>query len=72
MINFIIKTVTKVILASTYVLCNGALIAPMGTAMIGCMASKNHIPVIAICETYKFEDRVNLDQINNNEQGSNQ
>lgn len=38
MVNFIIKSVTKVILSSTYVLCNGALIAPMGTSMIGCMA----------------------------------
>lgn len=61
---------TKVFLASTYVLCNGALVAPMGTSMIGCIASKHQIPVIVVCETYKFEDRVNLDQINNNEQGS--
>ena len=62
---------TKVFLASTYVLCNGALVAPMGTSMIGCIAQKHHIPVVVVCETYKFEDRVNLDQINNNEQGSN-
>ena len=39
--------------------------------MIGCMAKNYHIPVIVVSETYKFEDRVNLDQINNNEQGSN-
>jgi len=70
MVQFLIQTVTKVFLASTYVLCNGALVAPMGTSMIGCIAHKHHIPVIVVCETYKFEDRVNLDQINNNEQGS--
>ena len=42
----------------------------MGSSMIACLANKNHIPVVAVCETYKFADRVNLDQINNNEQGS--
>ena len=61
MVNFLINTVTKVLLASTYILCNGALVAPMGTSMLGCIASKNKIPVVAVCETYKFADRVNLD-----------
>ena len=70
MVQFLIQTVSKVFLASTYVLCNGALVAPMGTSMIGCIAQKHQIPVVVVCETYKFEDRVNLDQINNNEQGS--
>jgi len=69
MVNFLINQVTKVFLSASYVLCNGALVAPMGSSMIGCIASKHQIPVVAICETYKFEDRVNLDQINNNEQG---
>lgn len=32
MVNFLIKTVTKVLLASTYTLCNGALVAPIGTS----------------------------------------
>lgn len=57
-------------MASTYVLCNGALVAPIGTSQIGCIAYQNQIPVVVVCETYKFADRVNLDQINNNEQGS--
>jgi len=61
MINFLIHTVTKVFLPSTYILCNGALVAPMGSSLIACIASKNHIPVVVVCETYKFEDRVNLD-----------
>ena len=46
---------------STYILCNGALVAPIGSSMIGCLAHKNNIPVVAVCETYKFADRVNLD-----------
>jgi translation initiation factor eIF-2B subunit delta len=70
MVAFLIKTVTKVLLAATYVLCNGALVAPIGTSQIGCIAQQNQIPVVVVCETYKFADRVNLDQINNNEQGS--
>lgn len=70
MVNFLIKTVTKVLMASTYVLCNGALVAPIGSSQIGCIAQQNQIPVVVVCETYKFADRVNLDQINNNEQGS--
>lgn len=32
MVAFLIKTVTKVLLAATYVLCNGALVAPIGTS----------------------------------------
>ena len=38
MVAFLIKTVTKVLLAATYVLCNGALVAPIGTSQIGCIA----------------------------------
>ena len=38
MVSFIINTVTKVFLSSSYILQNGALVAPMGTSMIGCLA----------------------------------
>lgn len=44
-----------------YILCNGALVAPIGSSMIACLAHKNNVPVVAVCETYKFADRVNLD-----------
>ena len=64
------NTVTKVFLPATYILCNGSLVAPTGSGMIACLAHKHHIPVVAVSETYKFADRVNLDQINNNEQGN--
>lgn len=59
--SFLINQVTKVILPATYVLCNGALVAPMGSSIIGALAKQHHIPVVVVCETYKFEDRVNLD-----------
>jgi len=61
MLNFLITSVTKVFLSSTYILCNGAMVGPIGSSMIACLAHKNHIPVVAVCETYKFADRVNLD-----------
>jgi len=58
---FLIETVTKLFLPSTYILCNGALVAPMGSSILACLANRHHVPVVAVCETYKFEDRVNLD-----------
>ena len=42
----------------------------MGTSMIGCLGQKSHVPVVVVCETYKFEDRVNLDQDNNFEEAA--
>lgn len=56
-------------MSASYILCNGAIVAPMGSSLLGCLAKQNHIPVVVVSETYKFEDRVNLDQINNNKQG---
>lgn len=70
MASFLIKDVTKVFLPASYILCNGALVSPIGSSIIGCLAKQYHIPVVVMCETYKFEDRVNLDQINNNQQGT--
>ena len=67
--TFVINQVSKVILAATYILCNGALVSPMGSSILASLAKQHHIPVVAVCETYKFEDRVNLDQISNNQQG---
>lgn len=61
MINFLISSVTKVFVPASYILCNGSLVAPIGTGMIACLAHKYNIPVVAVSETYKFADRVNLD-----------
>ena len=41
----------------------------MGTSMTAYLASQYKVPVIAVCETYKFTQRVNLDQIKKNELG---
>lgn len=38
--------------------------------MIACIASTNKVPVVIFSETYKFSDKVNLDQISNKEIGN--
>ena len=62
-----VKLSQKDLPSNFYFRSDGALVAPIGSSMIACLASKNNVPVVAVCETYKFADRVNLDQINNNE-----
>jgi len=52
------------------VLSNGAIIAQSGSAMVSCMAKKMQKPVVFFSETYKFSDKMNLDQINRNEIGN--
>ena len=37
--------------------------------MVAYLASQHKVPVIAFCETYKFTQRVNIDQIKKNELG---
>ena len=41
MTNFVMSQVTKVFLPASYVLCNGALVAPIGSSIIACIANKN-------------------------------
>ena len=68
-IGSLIQETTKVFIGASYVLGNGGVVATMGTAMVAYLASQHKVPVIAFCETYKFTQRVNLDQIKNNELG---
>lgn len=48
---------------------NGSALSQAGTASIAMMASLNHIPVLFLCETYKFTSKVRLDSICDNEFG---
>jgi len=57
----LMASTTKVFLEASYILGNGAVVAQMGTGMIAYLASQYKVPVIALCETYKFTNRVNLD-----------
>lgn len=68
-IGSLIPRATKLFIGASYVLGNGGVVGQIGTSMIAYMASQHKLPVIAFCETYKFTQRVNLDQIKNNEVG---
>jgi translation initiation factor eIF-2B subunit delta len=67
--SFIINKVTKVFIGASSVLSNGAVIAKSGNSLLTTLAKRHQKPVVVICETYKFSDRVNLDPININEIG---
>jgi translation initiation factor eIF-2B subunit delta len=65
----LITHTTKVFLGVSYVLGNGGVVSDIGTSMVAYIASQHKVPVIAFCESYKFTQRVNLDQIKKNEVG---
>ena len=62
-----ISQTTKVFIDADYVLGNGGVVATIGTSMLSYLAHQYKVPVIALCETYKFTQRVNLDQVKNNQ-----
>ena len=68
-ISALITHTTKVFLGVSYVLGNGGVVSDIGTSMVADIASQHKVPVIAFCESYKFTQRVNLDQIKKNEVG---
>jgi len=61
---------TRVLLAASSMLSNGSMFAPAGTAVVAALAKVRNVPVIAVCESYKFSERVQLDSIVHNELGS--
>jgi translation initiation factor eIF-2B subunit delta len=64
------KEATRVILGASAMLSNGSMLAAAGNAMVASLAKSKLIPVIAVCESYKFSERVQLDSIVHNELGS--
>jgi len=68
-IGSIIQRVTKLFLGTAAVFSNGACYARAGTASIALAAKEKGAPVLVLCESYKFSDRVQLDSIVSNEMG---
>ena len=68
-VSALIQQTSKLFVGPSYVLGNGGLVSNMGTSMVCYIASQHKVPVIAFCETYKFTQRVNVDQIKGNELG---
>lgn len=48
-------------------LCNGALISRIGTALLACLAFTHRIPFLVFCESYKFSEKSQIDSLSWNE-----
>jgi len=62
-----IKDATKVFLGAHAMMSNGRLFSRVGTAVVAMEAKVADIPVLVLCETVKFTERVALDSIVHNE-----
>lgn len=62
-----IHDVTKVFLGAHAMMSNGRLFSRVGTALVAMEANAADKPVIVLCETIKFTERVALDAIVHNE-----
>ncbi|KAI9355123.1 hypothetical protein DFJ73DRAFT_826262 [Zopfochytrium polystomum] len=60
---------TKLIFGAAAVLSNGAVMSRVGTAVVAMMAHDANIPVMVLCEQYKFTEIVRLDSFVWNEIG---
>lgn len=68
-VPFVMKEVSKVILGASSILSNGAIMSRAGTAVCAMVANEFMVPVIVLCEGYKFSEQVRLDSIVWNEIG---
>lgn len=68
-VEYIMQDVTKVFVGAHAVMANGALYSRSGTAVIAAAAKAQGIPLITLCQTIKFSEKINIDGIVNNELG---
>lgn len=66
-LSHVIRDATKAFLGAHAMMSNGRLYSRIGTAMVAMMAKDSDIPVIVLCESVKFTDKVALDSIAINE-----
>ncbi|KAF2797528.1 nagb/rpia/CoA transferase-like protein [Melanomma pulvis-pyrius CBS 109.77] len=62
-----VKDATKVFLGAHAMMSNGRLYSRVGAALVSMLASSQSLPVIVLCESVKFTERVALDSIVGNE-----
>jgi translation initiation factor eIF-2B subunit delta len=62
-----IKDATKVFLGAHAMMSNGRLYSRVGTASVSMLASAQSLPVIVLCQSVKFTEKVALDSIVGNE-----
>lgn len=61
------KQASKVLLGAHAMMSNGRLYSRVGTAIVSMLAHNQSLPVIVLCESVKFTERVALDSIVGNE-----
>lgn len=66
-LSHVVQDATKVFLGAHAMMSNGRLYSRIGTALVAMMAKDLDIPVIVLCESVKFTDKVALDSIATNE-----
>ncbi|KAA8914426.1 hypothetical protein TRICI_002924 [Trichomonascus ciferrii] len=69
-LSYVIRDVTGVFLGAHAMLSNGLLYSRVGTGMVATAAKTRNIPVLVLCESIKFTDRVQLDSVTFNELSS--
>lgn len=69
-LSYALKDVTTVFVGAHAMLSNGMLYSRVGTAAVALLASSRNIPVVVLCQSIKFSDRVLLDSFTFNELGS--
>ncbi|CAI6341180.1 unnamed protein product [Periconia digitata] len=62
-----IKDASKVFLGAHAMMSNGRLYSRVGTALVSMLANAQSLPVIVLCESIKFTEKVALDSIVGNE-----
>ncbi|KAF8538129.1 hypothetical protein BDD12DRAFT_843804 [Trichophaea hybrida] len=68
-LDYMMQDATKVFLGAHAIMANGALYSRSGTAVTAMAAHSLGVPVLVLCETIKFSDKINIDGIVNNELG---
>ncbi|KAF2678515.1 nagb/rpia/CoA transferase-like protein [Lentithecium fluviatile CBS 122367] len=62
-----VKSATKVFLGAHAMMSNGRLYSRVGTALVSMLANAQSLPVLVLCESVKFTEKVALDSIVGNE-----
>jgi len=66
-LSYAMQRVSLVLCGCSALLSNGHVLAAAGTQGVAMVARKKRIPVLALCETYKFSKKVQLDAFTWNE-----
>ena len=68
-LDYMMQDATKVLLGAHAMMADGALYSRAGTAVVAAAAESMGVPVLVLCETIKFSDKINIDGIVGNELG---